>query len=426
MFEIQNHYKVSSSLPIIVSNYKVLHFDEYPILFSGTNKFGNKLVGSFSYEDYDNDTFRYFVLVVDDEQYSRFFQGHASYRELMDTSNDIFVVDKDINDKVVAAFQISTKSIPSDYLPEYSSFIPEQKLSLPSLKFVFSLKGRLADLHKAIVKDIVTINQDITSYLENSFQTLNLFPLIPTVYSQPSQEGSYRLKFDIELSQGMQSSLFPIDHDQVGRFLNDYFDYVTNVLPNDRAEELLDSNEGSKFNKLQSSLVEVYNSANITPSKSLNFMLAENITASAEKLIKVTESLKYNRSFSAIETGKLNKLGEFYTTGYIDNSYKERVAHKIFHEEQQLSLQDNVSSDPSPKDYRILVYGLNRYSGKGRANLYFDDSEKYVSIGLTVHLNKKTLANSVFTKSMDEDKVVNIKGIATKVNGVYTRLECYL
>ena len=70
MFDIENQYKVITTLPVITDNYRVLHFDEYPILFSGTNKYGNKLLSSLSSEE--DDIFRYFTIVLDDKQYSDF------------------------------------------------------------------------------------------------------------------------------------------------------------------------------------------------------------------------------------------------------------------------------------------------------------------------------------------------------------------
>lgn len=89
------------------------------------------------------------------------------------------------------------------------------------------------------------------------------------------------------------------------------------------------------------------------------------------------------------------------------------------------SIDADVQSDETQQSYRILVYSLNRETGNGRARLYFEEENFYRTI-LHIHRADNELSNSVFTKSLDEDKVVEVKGIATKINGIYTKLDCYL
>ena len=425
MFKINNQDKVGSSLPVITDNYRILHFDEFPILFSGTNKYGNKLIGSFSYEDYDDDSFRYFIVIVSDKQYSDFFKKRISYLNLLNDCQDIFIVDKDINDKIIATYHMAMESIPPEYLPLENSFIPARADISSSLNFAFSLKGKLADLHKALVSDINSVNQRIYSYLEESIDTLKNLALEPIIYSQPSQSGSYRLNFDIEFKQSDQLHLFPVDQSKIADFINEYLNYVSSILPDEADDILKTSSEDSKsFLSLKQSLIEVYNTANIEPPLTISDLLIDNISSSASKLSDVTEYLKANNSFSSLELGNYTPEGNFSTLGLLDEDYSLIVAPKLIQEEILLDTED-VQSDQTPKSYRILVFRINRETGKGGARLYYDE-ENFHKVFLNISLGDKELSNSVFTKSLNEDKVVDVQGIALKKNGVYKRLDCYL
>ncbi|UOE49656.1 hypothetical protein MTO98_01050 [Mucilaginibacter sp. SMC90] len=426
MFQIDKQRRVTSSFPIISDNYKVLHFDEYPILFSGTNRYSNKLIGSFSYEDYENDYFRYIVIIVDDKQYSDFFNRTKSYLQIINEVDQIYVIDKDINDIVLETYYLPLSEIPLEYLPSADSFIPKQQLS-SSLNFGFSLKGKLADLHKALVSDVSGVSQRIYSYLEESLEALGSLSLSPRIYSQPSVLGSYRLNFDIEFESDRQVSLFPIDQRKLTEFINSFLNYVAYTLPNETDEFLqLYSENSEKFQALRQSLLTVYENSNIRPSSTISDRLIENINNSANKLSEITEYLKINESFNSIEVGSYDNQNDFSSIGILTQDYKSSIQSKLLVQDELLLLGDReVVTDGQQSDYRILVYQLNRYTGKGCARLYYN-GEDYSNVRLNIDRGDQELTNSIFTKSLDEDKVVDVKGIATKINGVYKKLECYL
>ena len=425
MFEIDPLHRTDSYLPIIIDNYKVLHYDEFPILFSGTNKYGNKLIGSFSYEDDENDLFRYFTILVDDKQFSDFFNKKCSYRDLIKSNKELFILDKDINNNISSIYLLPIEGIPSEYLPYPSSFIPEQKAVVNSLNFAFSLKGKLADIHKAIVSDINSVNQRIYNYLEESLDALNGLLIQPVIYSQPSQVGSYRLNFDIEFTTIGQASLFPINQEKVSEFINGYLNYVACKLPNEDDNFLQNESRNSlAFLAVMKSFESMFIDSDLKPLSASTEILIDSINNSANKLSEITEFLKDNDSFNAIELGNYDENGVISTIGYLMKDYKESVSSKLLPIEEP-SATDVVTSDAKSNSYRILVYKLNRYTGKGLAKLYYD-AENFYKVRLNIELNGKELSNSPFTKSMDEDKVVDIQGIGTKINGIYKKLECYL
>ncbi|MGY3211492.1 hypothetical protein [Mucilaginibacter sp. HD30] len=424
MFDIKDQYNVVTTLPVIRDNYRVLHFDEYPILFSGTNKYGNILLSSLASEE--DDIFRYFTIELDDKQYSDFINRKVSYRELIRANQEVFVVDKDINDFEIATYQVPLNDIPSDYLPHPNSYIPEQLFS-SSLNFTFSLKGKLADLHKAFVYDVNSVSEKIYAYLKESLESLSHLALNPLVYSQPSKIGSYQLNFDIEFEQRNQMEMFPIDQEKVKQFINQYLNYITYRLPDEEGLNLGDITYNSEaFRKIKDTLIDVYEgSGRIPPQSTMDERLIENIQNSAIKLSDVTEYLKSNKSFNTIELGHYSEEGNFSSIGVITDDYKDAISSKLFLEDELLLESADVEADETQKDYRILVYSLNRESGNGRAKLYLHD-EVYNRIILHVHRGENELSNSVYTKSLDEDKVVDVKGIATKVAGIYKKLDCYL
>lgn len=426
MFEIDLKYKMDSDLPVITDNYEILHFDEHPILFTGTNRFGNKLLGSFSYEDEETDLFRYFVVMLDNKQFSSFYNKMVSYRDLILASKEVFIIDKNINEKVISKFLVPASYIPDDYLPLSSSFIPEGKVISKSLNFTFSLKGKLADLHKALVNDLNIVNQKIHSYLQESLDALSIFNLNPKVYAQPSQPGSYRLNFDVEFKQEPQTSLFPVNEVKVSEFINRYLNYIAYTFPNESDGFLEKYTSHSKdFNLLKDSFEDIFKSSGLESRSTVSDILIDNINNTAEKLSEVTEFLKDNDSFNTIEVGKIDDSGSFTTIGYLIDDYKVSIKSKLLPDEELVST-DNVIEDETPASYRILVFRINLETGKGGARLYFDDSENFHKIKLNIHKEDNNLSNSLFTKSINENKVVNVNGVATKINGVYKNLDCYI
>lgn len=424
MLKLNSTQITNSELPIIVDNYKVLHFDEYPILFTGTNKYGNKLIGSFCDED-DNYNLLYFVIIISDKDFGDFYKKKISYRDLLRKSNELFVLEKTFGDRLLNSYSVPLSEIPADYIPLEKSYIPQKFVVRESLNYSFSLKGKLADLHKGLVTDINAINTKIYDYLSESLQALSVFGITPKVFSQPSIVGSYRLNFDIDFNQSSQLNFFEIDNIRVTEFVNQYLEYVSQTLPNENGDFLLGHvEESTNFIAVKEKFNEIFYSSNQEPPKTVSDMLVDSVSSVAEKLSNVSEFMKSNDSFNSIEVGVINGNGQFLSSGIIDSEYKSLVELKV--QFPNLLEAVNVVSDEIPKSYRILVYKINSESGKGGARLYPDSSEKYYKITLLVHKNKKDLSNSLFTESLYEDKVVEVSGIATMIDGSYKKLECYL
>lgn len=290
------------------------------------------------------------------------------------------------------------------------------------MNFGFSLKGKLAELHKSITWDINSVNQRIYDFLNESINSLGLLNLEPKIYSQPSLYGSYRLNFDIELKQDYQYNLLPVNKQNIVSFLNSYLMYIANDLQKED-DGFLDSNlEGSaRFSEVKNKLQGLYDEMSISPASSLDEALSVFINDSASKLAMVTDFLQDSDSFRTLEIGSYSN-SSFHAFGYLHEDYKSLVRYKLLPDDINEFEGDIIEVDENQKSYRILVFSINRESGKGRARLYYQD-ENYDKIIFNVNVGDKDLSNSIYTKSLDENKVIDVIGIATKKNGKYRKLE---
>ncbi|MBK9631966.1 MAG: hypothetical protein IPO62_13030 [Saprospiraceae bacterium] len=74
-----------------------------------------------------------------------------------------------------------------------------------------------------------------------------------------------------------------------------------------------------------------------------------------------------------------------------------------------------IRIDDVLKNYKIQVYSLNKESGNGGA--YYIQKDSILKILL--HLRGKTdYHGTIFTKSLDEDRSIDVKGIGKWVNNV--------
>ncbi len=70
----------SLDLTTISSSFKVLHFDDFPILFLGVNRFANKILGSHLEEDDDTKTILTIHSILSNNEYYGFINKKKSYK----------------------------------------------------------------------------------------------------------------------------------------------------------------------------------------------------------------------------------------------------------------------------------------------------------------------------------------------------------
>lgn len=157
----------------IATSYTVLHFDEYPILFIGKNNVADLIIGSFLYEDADNDL-NFFSSIVHLDTLLFFIYGKVSYRDVLKNAVEIASVTKNFNGKILRTSVTEFENIDEELLPFPESFCP--KLSEPNkLKIrdlignisVFNIDKRFKEF-KELENILSNMRLKLNSMLENS------------------------------------------------------------------------------------------------------------------------------------------------------------------------------------------------------------------------------------------------------------------
>lgn len=425
MFDINDTYRSESFSPIINGNFNILHFDELPIVYTGTNLFGSRVLCSFCQENEDSDLFRYFAVVITSYQYDAFVNSEISLLSIFKENKELYVLDYDINNNLIDQFCVPLSFVKDMYLPTKDSFLKESNYLSNSLEFGFSLKGKLADVHKGIPAEINEINSKINIFLLDSIKTINNLGYNFNIYSQPSKAASYRLNFNIEFKDNSdkQITIFNFDNNRLSLFYNRFLNYLISKLPNEKNEFSLDLNANSKdYNELEEELNSIYQDLLVGKEIKAKDNLPIYLNSSAESLVKISKIIAESSSCNKIEVGTYTNES-FIPFSYFDKTYFDKVEMKLFDDSNNTIENDGIR-DEFPHPYRILVYSLNLDSGNGKARLYFDESEEYNKISIKVNSKENgSLNNTDFTKSMHEDKVINVMGISTKKDGIVKKIE---
>src|SRR5690606_13307152 len=91
----------------IISSYKVLHYDDFPILYIGVNKFGNKVLGSHLEEDDGEGIIWTIHSILSNTEYYDFVNKRRSYKEVLKGTTTKYLVKGGFNGKILEAFSIA-------------------------------------------------------------------------------------------------------------------------------------------------------------------------------------------------------------------------------------------------------------------------------------------------------------------------------
>ena len=117
MIIIDKNKIVKTDLANIVDNYQVLLDDIEPILFTGTNSLGNRIVGSLTSRDFESGINRYLHAVIDSMVYNEFLKQCINYNGLLKRAKLIYIIDQSFNRDEEKIYQINYDDIPHEYLP---------------------------------------------------------------------------------------------------------------------------------------------------------------------------------------------------------------------------------------------------------------------------------------------------------------------
>lgn len=415
MFETSQHKPIVTDLPIIRANYLELIADENPILYTGTNRYGNRILGSII-EESENFTVSYFHVIIDDKEYYSFINREITLRKVIETASVIFVVDFKIGEYFNNNL-VLLEDIPDSYLPLEDSYCPEGFFT-PSLNFGVSLKGKISDRHLVEIPEANNIQTSFGDVLKNALATLEEINLSPKLFLEPARTGSFRVNYRIEFNES-ESSLFSLDSKLIADYLQALLTYIISKLPQEENSVLKEENVTSvAFKEVETKLSEIYVSSHITISDEvLEQKLIENINESALKFEGVANQIKNSTSFNKIELLNYEATGGELGLGVIDETFFESIKEKLLIPEPAV-ITEVHEEDATPQSYRIRVYNFSSETGNCWAYFYPDATEWNYKLPIRIENNGKVYAPSAYSKSLDEEKVITIKGIATRINDI--------
>jgi hypothetical protein len=408
MFTIANKlpYYIDGLYDIVANFSSLLNDGHIDLLYTGTNKFSSKVLGSILYEDDEELYLRYIHTLISDETLNDFLNKKITLKEIVTQSEAIFIVDKDYNNNITYYALVPITEIPADFLPLDNSFCPDF-IENNSLDYTFSLKGELADLHKAEPLAVSETNTKIYNLLNSATTFLSDLDIEHQIYSEVALAGSFELNFEIDLKE--KQNLFSVSNKDIKEFIFNFFKYIFNKLPDEPVNTLKDADSTSEnLDKITNELKEIY----VRRSAFLNEEATEQRTID---LINYTvdsfKDVNY-QGFNKIEVKNRLLNGDKMSVALIDENYYKNVADKVFIPESE-NKPDEIIFDEQPVMYKIQVYSLNKESGNGKAYYIFDE----VVNKITFHLKgKDDYHGTVFTKSLDENIQIQIMGVGKRVN----------
>lgn len=413
MFNIDTNRRSLSNLPLIVDNYEVIHFDDIPYLYYGTNKYGTKIIGSLLIEDEKTDNLRYVHSLVDNTTFHRFICQEIPYRELIEKCSDVFIVDKNINEKPIAIYSVTPDLIPKEYLPVPDYLCPRFNFSIGN-DFVLSLHGSIADAHLAFPFELSKIQEKFEKVLNKTLQIFERLNISPVVKQRAYAEGSFQLRFNVAFDEYKEMFILQ----------ENLYHTVAIIL-----KELIPS---EKLNTDANKKIEAFlNNKDIL--KKLKTLLEpsavtideEFITNAREKFEQIVEH------YSELSENLGNGYNEIELLVERNNS-KDLVPINIINRNTRIKLSEivdkieldkhDIETDDDYKEYKISIYSLNTESRSGKAQIYSkidDDIMDKPSIKIQ---GKDSLEKSMFTESLHLNKWITVHAKATTKDDVFKKL----
>jgi hypothetical protein len=110
--------------PTFSIRYQTLHYDCDPILFTGFNLSGDRVLGSLMWDDEDNGSVYNLFTLVSPEEFEKFANLEISYREILDNSKNVWISKRYNFSEIRTFYRIDLHELPEDILPTYDSFLP--------------------------------------------------------------------------------------------------------------------------------------------------------------------------------------------------------------------------------------------------------------------------------------------------------------
>lgn len=407
MFDISTLPSSDTAIPFIDHNYQVLHFDCDPILFSGTNKYGARVLGSLVCEDPSIGKKRFLHAVVTSNEYSDFVRQRITYRAILERSKDIYIIERKLDHTLVATYLASTEDIPQSMLPTEESYCPEQAYRASS-EFSISLKGRLADRHLAIPDTINTIQTSVASMLNSAIDPLRKIGVSPVLYEKPAEAASYQLKYQIVTPRDGGIHGLLLDESQYHEFIILLLRYCINNLP-DEVDNVFSDDAQLDTTLLFSNVLPAYRELHA----SLGCMYSgESVDAIKNSTKEIVGSMN---DIGGLDTSydHIDLANNAESPALIGTINRETLSASIKAYEEIETLIEPVEEDEIPKKYEVYVYHINTETRKGNAILQHADGEEISKPKFTIE-GDFDLEESKFTESVYHGTRIKVNAIAKR------------
>jgi hypothetical protein len=405
---------VITELILISDNYRVLLFDDEPILFSGTNVFGNRILGSSIDEDYEKKIEQYFHIIVDPKTYFDFINKKISYYSILKNSKRIFIVEKSFDKSEINSYPIDFNSIPKEYLPSEDTFCPDCEIQ-PSSSYTLRLEGRLADKHYALPNVLSGILKAFTDFIKSAFSGLKGISLKPNVLISPYASGSFNITFNVDF-ENEQLDLYR-DNETYSIFLKDYLKYCIDYLPLEVDNIFTpDGHDAVYFEALLKKYQDIYSKSFLNIPPDTRAALLEEIKLSSNEMIELTGNV--GSGFTSITLSNYVDDKE-YPISFIDSTVKDTVNKTDSIIESKTTISER---DEKPVPYELHIFQLNTNTRNGTANLKIKDVDEMPKFRLHID-GEEILEGTKYTESLHLNKWIKVTGTAHRVDNKIKKME---
>ncbi len=404
MFNVNKHKLLIKDFHKVIENKHVLFNDgENDVIYTGYNKYQNRLLCSIMFEDDDKGYLRYMHVLVSEKQYSDFINQQITLKDILEINQSVFIVDLDYESNELDQNLVPINEIPNNYLPLDNSFCPDF-IREPSFSYAVSLVGGLADSHKAEARELSSVSTKFSDFLKSSTSFINDFDFENKIYVEALKAGSFKINFRVDIKEPEQLKIIDNSTNKIGDFLSNYFKYFFNQLPKEENSVFKSETVNSeKFKELEKELEIIYEEKYALPEGGVEQKLIDLISFSADQI----KEIDYEGNFKELKFEQ-SSLDDDIPYGVIDKSFIPSIEDKIF-DVGEFKSEPIIRIDETPKEYAFQVYQFNTNTGNGAA--YFTNNEGAVSKIIVHARGKEDYKNTAFTKSMDEGKPLKFKGI---------------
>lgn len=410
MFKVEGHKTLIKDLHKIANNKLVLYNDgEYDIIYTGTNSFGNRILSCIMFDDDEEGFLRFINAIITEIQFEEFMNKKISLLNILQTNDSFFVVDYDYGLREISCNLVNLSEIPKEFHPLENSFCPDF-LFEPSFNYSVSMQGGLADEHKISTKSLISISSSFNDFLKSSTEFINELDFERIVYVEALKAGSFKINFKVEVSEPIQTSLLDFPKEEINIFLNNYFSYVFNQLPNE-AVDIFQSEEVNSdgFKALENELKVLYDKKGITPEAGVEHKLIDLINYSINGL----KSIEYNDDFENLQFNNIAENGDEIPFASINDELVFTIDERLFNLDE-FKAEDIILIDEKPKSYIFQVFQFNTDTGNGKA--YFTEPDGSVHKISVYARGRENYQNTSLTQSLHERQPYDFSGVGKYVN----------